>query len=100
LQEDPNPGVPVAAMTIGNYMCRKQVSVSALGEKPMWTRRRCPIELCELFIAFVFIAGIVGPSMAGDDLPEFEASDSLVPMSDGIELATTVYRPRERGRSR
>jgi predicted acyl esterase len=52
---------------------------------------------CELLIVLVLIVGYVGPAIARDDAPEFESSDTLVPMSDGIELATTVYRPKGDG---
>jgi hypothetical protein len=63
----------------------------------MWSRGRNRIPLCALCLELVFIAGFVGPVFARDDLPEFETSDSLIPMSDGIELATTVYRPQGSG---
>jgi predicted acyl esterase len=57
---------------------------------PFLSRTLTPLN--ELFFALIFITGFVCPAMARDELPEVEAADSMVPMSDGIELATTVYR--------
>lgn len=48
-------------------------------------------------VGLIFIDGSVRTVFAADSPPEFEVFDSLVPMSDGIELATTVYRPKENG---
>jgi predicted acyl esterase len=62
----------------------------------MWLRDRRILE-CQVLLGIVFIARFVCPVFAGDELPEFETSDSLIPMSDGIELATTVYRPKGSG---
>src|SRR5262245_60315271 len=53
--------------------------------------------LNSFLFALVFVTGFVCPAMARDELSEVEAADSLVPMSDGIELATTVYRPKGDG---
>jgi predicted acyl esterase len=48
-------------------------------------------------LGVVFTAGFVCRVIAGDDPPAVAISDSMIPMSDGIELAATVYRPREGG---
>jgi uncharacterized protein len=61
-------------------------------------RRRCQswITSCELLLSLVVIAGGFRPLVA-DDEPELDVSDCMVAMSDGTELATTVYRPQESG---
>jgi uncharacterized protein len=63
----------------------------------MWSHRRNGIAVCKLICGLVVAAGFVRPAFAGDDLSEIEVSDLLVPMSDGVELATTVYRPKGDG---
>ena len=59
--------------------------------------RRSWILPCQLLFAFVVFAGAITPAIAGDDQPEVEISDVMVAMSDGVELATSLYRPKERG---
>ncbi|MBI3866394.1 MAG: CocE/NonD family hydrolase [Planctomycetia bacterium] len=44
-------------------------------------------------LAALFLATLVSCTRAADS-PEIETTDVMVPMSDGIELATTVYRPK------
>jgi predicted acyl esterase len=51
----------------------------------------------ELFFGIIFSAGLVSPAVARDELAEIETADSMVPMSDGVELATTVYQPKGSG---
>ena len=63
----------------------------------MWSPSRNRISQCRLLFGIVFIARCVCSAIAGDDRPDFKTSDSLVPMSDGIELATTVYQPKGQG---
>ena len=63
----------------------------------MRSRARFPNPLWVVLFGLVFIVGRVGTTVAGDDPAEIETTDSLVPMSDGIELATTVYRPKGDG---
>lgn len=60
-------------------------------------RIRIRIVPCGLFIGLLFVVGLACRGVAADDLPEIEISDSMLPMSDGIELATTVYRPKGNG---
>jgi predicted acyl esterase len=50
-----------------------------------------------LLFAFVVFAGAITPAIAGDDQPEVEISDVMVAMSDGVELATSLYRPKGEG---
>lgn len=49
------------------------------------------------FIGLVFVLRIVCSAAAGAEPAEFVISDSMVPMSDGIELATTVTLPKSEG---
>ena len=58
---------------------------------------RYKIGLVAFHLGLMFSAGLAFPATAADDPVEFEASDSMVAMSDGIELATTVYRPKGEG---
>src|SRR5262249_16754632 len=67
------------------------------GEEPMRLYGRTITPLNKRLFALVFIAGVVRSAMARDDLPEVEAADSMVPMSDGIELTPAVYRPKGSG---
>ena len=48
-----------------------------------------------LGIGLIFIFEM--PLVAADGLSDFEIAELMVPMSDGVELATTVYRPKETG---
>jgi predicted acyl esterase len=50
-----------------------------------------------LFCGLVFAVGLVGSTVRGEETPSIESSESLVAMSDGVELATTVYRPQGSG---
>jgi hypothetical protein len=50
-----------------------------------------------VFLGLFFVAAFAWPAVAAEDQAEFEASDCFVAMSDGVELATTVYRPKEDG---
>lgn len=49
------------------------------------------------FVAVVIALRIAGSTAAADEPAEFVSSDSLVPMSDGVELATTVTLPKGHG---
>ena len=51
-------------------------------------------QLCFLFLLHAVID--CGQCMSEDRL-EFESTETLIPMSDGIELATTIFRPKEQG---
>lgn len=53
--------------------------------------------LFALCIGLVFVAESDRAVVAADSPSEFDISDVMVPMSDGIELAATVYRPKENG---
>lgn len=48
-------------------------------------------------VYFVIVFGSAGEMFAGDERAEIEITQTFVPMSDGIELATTIYRPKEKG---
>lgn len=50
-----------------------------------------------LLIALIFIFGLHGDGAFGQKLPEVEVSDCMVKMTDGTELATTIYRPNGDG---
>jgi predicted acyl esterase len=63
----------------------------------MWSRRRSWFVLFAVFCEIALFAGPVWPVIAADDHADFIVTDNLVPMSDGIELATTVYRPQGDG---
>ena len=63
----------------------------------MWSNDPKWFTLLDLIFAVAFVAQSVGPVIAADDLSEVEISEIRVPMSDGIELATTVYRPKNSG---
>src|SRR6266404_2577836 len=59
----------------------------------MGLRGRKRFPPCKLLLGLVFVAGFSCRVNAGGDLPDLDTADSMVAMSDGIELATTVYRP-------
>jgi uncharacterized protein len=67
------------------------------GERLMRPRARIHLVVCQQVFGLVIAAGSVFPAVAGDDSPQIERSDSLVGMTDGVELATTVYRPKGEG---
>jgi hypothetical protein len=50
-----------------------------------------------VFLSLCLVAAFAWPAVGADDQAEYEASDSFIPMSDGVELATTVYRPKGDG---
>ena len=56
-----------------------------------WT---VPTWFCFLFLLHAVIDR--GQSRS-DDVFAFESVETLIPMSDGVELATTVYRPKDQG---
>src|SRR4051812_19035438 len=78
-------------------MKRVELSIIKAGEQPMWSIRRNGFRLSVLCFGLLFTGAMDCIVTAGDDLPAFEVSDRLIPMSDGIELATTVYRPHGDG---
>src|SRR5260221_52077 len=61
------------------------------------SRSRHRFRLAAVFLGLCLVAAFAWPAVAADDQAEFETSDIFVPMSDGIELATTVYRPKGDG---
>lgn len=63
----------------------------------MSTHRLQWILNCELVVGLILVVGSVGRAIAADEPAEFDISDVMVPMADGIELATTVYRPKNSG---
>jgi predicted acyl esterase len=67
------------------------------GEILMGSRSRTWLLLCVMSFGLILAGGIAHPAVAADDLPAIETTECFVPMSDGIELATTVYRPNEPG---
>lgn len=62
----------------------------------MLTRRNW-IPLPAVILGLVCLTGRICSAVDGDVPLDFETIDSLIPMSDGIELATTVYRPKGDG---
>lgn len=62
----------------------------------MWFDIRNRMAVARFLFAFVFITGAVA-DLPADDGSAIDVAEVMVPMSDGIELATTVYRPNEGG---
>lgn len=63
----------------------------------MWSRGQSRFLIRKILVGFLFVTPMAFSVATGAELPEIESTDSLVAMSDGIELATTVYRPEGNG---
>lgn len=63
----------------------------------MWSHARETFHCCVWTISLIATSGFSVESVYGQKLPEIEVSDCMVPMTDGIELATTIYRPKGDG---
>src|SRR4051812_17363511 len=49
------------------------------------------------FVVLVCLVGAIRSGIAADDPTEFDVTDTMVAMTDGVELATTIYRPKGEG---
>lgn len=58
-----------------------------------------PIEKLwrSLLVGTALCIGFVKPLVASEEELRFDAVEVMVPMSDGVELSTTIYRPKENG---
>ena len=56
--------------------------------------RACASLLC---FSLLLDAGLSYGQSRGDRVLELESVEMMLPMSDGVELATTVYRPKDQG---
>ncbi|MCA9100422.1 MAG: CocE/NonD family hydrolase [Planctomycetales bacterium] len=54
---------------------------------------RCDRRLSALVCAVLLVAGLIHPAAWADDARELEPQTHMVPMKDGIRLATDVYLP-------
>lgn len=63
----------------------------------MWSRGQVPFADWKILVALLVTTAFVTLAPAEDPLPELEISHTFVPMTDGVELATTVYRPKGTG---
>lgn len=70
-----------------------------LRDKSMWSPGRRSILRCQLLIAMALVLRCTTQLIADGEQSDIEISDTMVAMSDGTELATTVYRPKNAGPS-